>query len=543
MTRSQRRLLALVLNVPVMLVLAALLYMTGMENLEGEPRSFWRSLEWAAETLTTTGYGADTDWSHPVMVLFAITLQFAGVFLVFLIVPIYLIPFLEERFETPIPRTAKNLRGHVVIYRYGSAVAGLLPQLAARDVPSLVIEEDEAEARRLHTAGQRVIVSSLEEEALGAAGLLEARALIANGNDSENAAVILAARQLGFQGEVVAFVEEPFHRQPIMLAGATAVFTPRHILGAALAARASDRVGPRLAGVQQLGRKLLVSEIRIRPESGLVGSTLAEVGIGARTGATVIGQWVGGKLIAPPEASMRIAPGGILVIVSGRESLRRLEDLTQQAVPLHHNGHHIVGGYGEVGHKVTELLREAGEEVRVVDRIERAGVDIVGDILAPDLLKAADIAAARSVILALDTDSATLFATVIAKDHAPEVPVIARVNEARNVGRIHAAGAAFALSISQVSCQMLAQRLLGEEAIEIDPQLKVLRVSAVRLAGRPLADLRIRERTGCSVVAVERAEDVLIELGPDFRFEREDFVYISGSSKAVGQFSDTLGLT
>ena len=34
------------------------------------------------------------------MVLLVVAVQFLGVFLVFLIFPIYLIPFLEERFET-----------------------------------------------------------------------------------------------------------------------------------------------------------------------------------------------------------------------------------------------------------------------------------------------------------------------------------------------------------------------------------------------------------------------------------------------------------
>lgn len=541
MSRSQKRLLMLAVSLLVMMVLAAVIYMAGMEYLEDSPRSFWHSLEWASETLTTTGYGADARWQHPAMVLFAVALQFVGVFLVFLIVPIYLIPFLEERFETRIPRVARDLHGHVIIYRYGPAVAGLLPQLTARGVTSLLIEEDEAEARRLHNAGHRVILNSLEQEGLAAAALSKARALIANGKDSENAAVILAARQLGFQGELVAFVEEPFHREPMMLAGATAAFTPRHILGAALAARASERIGPRLAGVQQLGRRLLVSEIRIRPDSPLAGATLAEAGIGARTGTTVIGQWVGGRLIAPPAAAMRIEPGGILVIVGGPDNLRRLEALVQQSLPLHRSGHYIVGGYGEVGRKVSELLRDAGEEVRVVDRLEREGPDIVGDMLDASALKAAGLAEARAVILALDSDSATLFATVILKDYAPDVTVIARVNEARNVERIHAAGADFVLSISQVSGQMLAQRLLGEEAIEIDPQLKVLRVSAALLAGQHPADLQIRKRTGCSVVAVERGDDVLVEFGADFRFENEDVVYVSGSIEAVNRFSETLG--
>jgi Trk K+ transport system NAD-binding subunit len=145
------------------------------------------------------------------------------------------------------------------------------------------------------------------------------------------------------------------------------------------------------------------------------------------------------------------------------------------------------------------------------------------------------------VILALDADSATLFATVILKDLAPEVPIIARVNQAENVERIHRAGAWFALSISQVSGQMLAQKLLGQEAVAVDPQLKVLKVSPDGFAGRHPAELGIREKTGCSVVAVERGEEVLTELGPAFRFGPEDAVYVCGSAAAVRRFGQVFG--
>src|SRR5690348_12134515 len=98
MRRSRKRLLALVMAVPLLVVASALLYRLGMAALEERPRSFWESVEWASETLTTTGYGHDNRWQHPLMIVLVVCVQFVGVFLVYLIFPIYLIPFLEERF-------------------------------------------------------------------------------------------------------------------------------------------------------------------------------------------------------------------------------------------------------------------------------------------------------------------------------------------------------------------------------------------------------------------------------------------------------------
>lgn len=530
------------LTFPLLVVVTAFLYMWGMAELEGKPRDFWQSLEWAGETLSTTGYGADARWNHPAMVLLVVAVQFVGVFIVFLVFPIYLIPFLEERFQTRLPHEAdKKLTGHVLIYRYGPAVETLLEELAGAGVPSLVLEGNEDVARRLVESGQRVVHGILSEGMLQAVRITVARAIIANGTDDENAAFILSARQAGYTGPILALVEEPYHRRPMMLAGASAAFTPRHILGAALAARASGRISPRVAGAQQLGRNLEVAEIKVQPQSPLAGRTLDESAIGARTGATVIGQWIGGELAVADGSGLVLQPGGILVVVGSPESVDRLQELAGGAVNLRREGHFVVGGAGEVGSKVAELLRAVGEEVRLVDRRSGDGVDVIGDMMDLRILESAKIKDAQAVILALDTDAATLFTTVILKDLAPEVPVIARVNQADNVERIHRAGADFALSISQVSGQMLAKKLLGEESFAIDPQLKVLKIPPDGLTGQHPAALGIRERTGCSIVAVERGNDVLVQFGPDFRFQPQDAVYVCGSSGGVRRFSEVFG--
>ena len=95
MTRSQRHLLGFAGFLPLLLAALAGFYVVAMERLEGKQRSFWQGLEWAAGALSTTGFGPDVSWSHPVMVVTVALVQFAGVFLLFLLVPILLIPFLD----------------------------------------------------------------------------------------------------------------------------------------------------------------------------------------------------------------------------------------------------------------------------------------------------------------------------------------------------------------------------------------------------------------------------------------------------------------
>lgn len=536
MLRSHKRFVVLIGVLIMLLLVLSLIYMLGMNFLEDKPRNFWQALQWAAGTTSTTGYGSDTSWHHPVMVVFVVFTQFMGVMLIFMVLPIYLIPFLEERFETKLPNESSSATNHVVIFDYGPTVATLITELARARVATVIIDEDETEARHLLAQGHQVIFGNLDEGVLGKSNLSQARALIVNSSDDRNAATILAARQLGYTGEILALVEDPYHRQPMILAGASSAYTPRHVLGAALAARASQKVSPTIAGIQHLGHKLQVAEARITRDSVLGGKTLAEAGLGQHAGVTVIGQWTGGKLISPPTPGMRLERGGILVLVGNDESIRNFMNLCAGARRLRRDGPFLIAGGGEVGRKVAQLLGDCGEQTFMIDTRPGPGVDLVGNVLDTQILQQAGLDNVQAVILALSTDATTLFSTVIIKDLAPDVPVIARVNSAENVERIYVAGADFALSISQVSGQLLALRLLGRESVSLNPELQVVKVSARGLANYHPRQSNLREETGCTVVAVERGEELLVEFVTGFVFQPGDAVYICGSAEATQKF-------
>ena len=114
--------------------------------------------------------------------------------------------------------------------------------------------------------------------------------------------------------------------------------------------------------------------------------------------------------------------------------------------------------------------------------------------------------------------------------------MIARVNIAENVERLYGAGADFALSISQVSGQLLALRLLGKESVAVDHELQVIKVSTRGLETHHPKSNELREKTGCSVVAVGRGEELLVEFGEDFVIRPDDAIYLCGSATAVQKF-------
>ena len=527
MNRTAIRLLRFLAALIAFLILVTFLYQFGMAYFESKPRTLLQSIEWAADTFSTTGYGRDTHWSHPAMVMLVIVVQFAGMVVVPMVMALFVLPLLAERFEQRLPRTADvKLRDHVIVYRFGPPVETLLQRLRARSIPTLVAETDEAQARTVLDRGENVVFSRSDDDILDVCRLKDARALVANGRDEENAGVILRARQMGFRGDVFAFVEDPTHRKPIELAGATSAYTPRHIIAAALAAHASDVLSPRLPGIEAVGG-VQRREIRVPADSAVANKTLGET----QLGVIVAGQWCASKLQTRCTADMRIEPGAVLEIVGNAESLDRAASIIGGKL-LRQSGPFLIAGFGEVGRKVHELLRDAGESVRVIERRAAPDVEIVGDVLDPFVLASAGLNDARGIVLALDSDDATLFAAVIARDGAPDVPIIARVNHARNLANIHRAGADFALSISDISGEMLSARLLGRTARVREEHRRVQSIPAARWSGKRLDQLPLREH-GCSAVAIERNGTTITRLARDVVVDANDVLWVCGTADAL----------
>ncbi len=443
-------------------------------------------------------------------------------------------PLVEKQLDGRLSHTLPTVDDAVVIYGYGPEVEALLGELESRGLPIVVIEENEAVARRLQERGLRVVHASLSEEQLDLSPLARARALVANGEDENNAVLALDAREQGFNGIMIAMIDNANRRAAMQLAGVTAAFTPNHVLAAAIAARASAKIGPLVAGVEPLGSLLEVAELRIHDGNPLAGSTLSEAGIHTKTGAHIVGQWLDDELRSPPTSNQELRSGMILVAAGNPDSMRKLGELVR---PITHEGPIVVIGYSEVAQKITEFLRDCGEQVCAIASEEHPGVDIVGDLMEDPVLERADIANARVAILALENDSATTLEAAIVRDKAPDVPIIASVATVENVERIQQAGADFALSISQVSGQILAHHVLGE-TVSHQPRMKLVKLAPGPLAGQNPRAARIREHTGCTVVAVERNGEMIMDFDDSLTLTAEDALYVCGTANAFNRYHE-----
>ena len=312
--------------------------------------------------------------------------------------------------------------------------------------------------------------------------------------------------------------------------GATDVFTPAHVLGAALASQASTRISPPAEGMHLLGTQVGMAEFRIRPDSPLADKKLGELRLRERHGVSVIGQWIEGVFSTSKGPETRIHAGAIVVVVGAHANLAAVE---RMAMPIRRAGPIVLAGFGAVGHKVIELLQDAGETCVVIDQIAAPGVDVVGSVLARATLDQAGVREASAVVLALSEDSESVFATAFVRDYAPQVPLIVRVQRTRNTPRIYRSGADFAISVGQVAGQILAAQLLGEQAIQVESRIKFIRVNAGQLAGRHPWRCDELDSTGAKVIAVERQHAVIVEFQDDFSLQADDMLLVCGSLNSL----------
>ena len=540
-TWKRRTLLYLAGLVTVMLGFAVT-YQYGMTTFEDRPRTFLESLQIVVETFTTTGFGSDAGWSTPEMNLFVIVMDLTGVVLIFLALPVMVFPLFEQALTTTVPTTLPDsVRDHVVICTYTQRADPLIGELDSENVSYVLIVPDKDRATDLYEEGYDVIHEDPDtERGLQRANLQQARALVADVSDQKDASIVLGARDIADDVKLVSIVEEPDSVRYHELAGADTVLTPRSIVGETLANKVTTGLTTDLGDAIEIGEHFDVVEFPIRSGSELVGSTLADSGLRERAGVNVIGAWFDGEFESPPSPDAVLDTGTVLLVTGEEESLQRTKELTLGKSRAFGRGEIVVVGYGEVGGTVVSALDDADLPYTVVDRKDKDGVDVVGEATDRDVLSAAGVESARSVILAMPDDTTTEFATLVIRDLNESIEVICRANEVESTKKMYRAGADYVLSLATVTGRMVASELLAEDVMAMNTQIEVIRTRAPSLVGKTLEEALVRSRTGCTVVAIERDGTLQTNVGPDTEIEVGDELVIAGTDEGTNRFKELM---
>ncbi len=526
------------------IVLTAAGYWYGMNTYESGSRyiTFLDALQFAVEMFTTTGFGGDSPWNSPQMQAYILVTDLVGMAILVGALPVFIGPLLNNVLETAAPTEIRDadLSDHVVICSDTARADELMTELDASAIPYVIVESDRERADKLYDEGHRVINADPQSETgLRVARLPKARALFADVSDQVDASIVLTAKELAEEVPVVSVVEDPTIRRYHKLAGGDYVLSPRQLLGERLAAKVTMAMRMEIDEVE-IGEELRLGEIPIGHGSDLVGTTLATSQIRERTGVNVIGAWVDGEFTPAPSPELELSRGTILLVTGRQQQLTRLVNLAQTESRQFQAGQTVIIGYGNVGQVVSEKLEQAEIPHTVVDEVDRDGVDIVGDATDPDVLTAAGVSEAETIVLALPDDTTTEFATLVVRDLAPEAEILARSERDANVSKTYRAGADYVLSLTTVAGRMSAARIIEDrDFLSIEQQVKTVRTTASTLVGQTIEEADISDQTGCTVVAIERNGGVLTDVGPDTEIKADDELVVVGTDHGIRTFEDT----
>ncbi|MEF8976438.1 MAG: NAD-binding protein [Halapricum sp.] len=545
MDKWQRRTVYYFVVMTVLMVAYALVYQWGMvtlEGAEGVSATFVHAFQVVVETFTTTGFGSDSPWETTFMNLLVIVMDTTGTLAIFLALPVILFPALEDALETTAPTTAdESLSDHVVISTHSRRVDALISELDAAGIEHVIVEPDRETALDLYEDGYRVIHEDLRSASgLRSARLTEARALVTDISDRLDVRIILTAQELAEDVQIVSVVEDPDQATYHELAGADVVLSPRQVIGKSLAKKMTATISMDLGGDIEVGEDFEIVEIPVSRESDLIGTTIEESGLRERTGTNVVGVWSYGEFKSPPDPDTTIDAGTVLLVSGQQSQIDEIRRLTGTGIRRLTHKDTVVVGYGEVGKTIVSKLGEAGIETTVVDIEEKPGVDAGGDATDADVLRAAGVETADYVAIVLPDDATAELSTLVVRDLNESAELIARVQETESVEPMYRAGADYVLSLGTITGRMIASAVVDtDEIISIASEVEAIRTPAPSLVGQTIGEARVGAETGCTVIAVVRDEEVLTDVGPDFRVQEHDELIVVCPSERINQFHST----
>jgi voltage-gated potassium channel len=513
---------------------------------EGKSYSWLTGFYWTIETMTTLGYG-DIVFESDVGRMFSTLVLVTGILVLFIFLPFTLIqffyaPWLEARAAARAPAfLPPSTSGHVLLTAYGPVEAALIQRLEQQRLPYAVIVPEVVDALALHDRGVQVMVGRLDDPDTYRQARVDQASLVATTlGDATNANVTITVREVSPTVPIVATASSGYSVALLKQAGCQEVVQLGVMLGRAAAVRIAGQDG-RSHVVGRLD-DLVVAEAAAA-HTALVGRTLRELRLRERFGITVAGVWERGRyVVGAPAVVVRQES---VLLVSGSEAAVAAYDKAM------HTGrsrpsHVVVVGGGRVGQATSRLLTDLEIGSRVVDLSGERVADlpdfVVGDASDPTVLLRAGLDHASSVAVTTRDDDANVYVTLRCRSLRPDVQIISRATHERNVSTLYRAGADVVLSYFPMEANAIFGVLRRGSRLLLAEGLDLFTVPVPKaLAGRTLEQSRLRQDTGCNVLAVRDGAGTADSLDPSTPLPAAGELVLIGDREAVRRYFERYG--
>ncbi|AAR33858.1 NAD-binding protein [Geobacter sulfurreducens] len=530
----------------VMLLAYASIFRYLMWHLEGREYSFMAGIYWTITVMTTLGFG-DITFQSDAGYLFASIVTVSGVIFLLIILPfgfvsMFLAPWIERRLRYhPTIELPDDTRGHILIFGIDPITRTLIRKLESRNHLFVVVTDNYDQALHLEEQeGFKVVYGSpTDAHVLAGLRVAAARSIIANLSDPDNANLCLTVRSL-CQTPIIAVVKEPVHGELLRLAGANQVVPLTRILGRYLGIRATTCGA--LAHILDSFGNLQIAELPVHG-TPFAGKTIGESGIRQRTGLSIIGVWERGSLTTPQRETV-LTEQSLLVLAGTKSQLAALEYLIGEAPE---DELIFIIGHGRIGCAAAAFLDRKPVPFILIDRQESPvcndHVVVYGDATVGQTLRQAGIDRASGIIVTTNDDSTNIFLTLACRHLHSHIRIVARANGEENVDQLYAAGADFVVSNASVGANILGNLLEHKESAFLSEGMAVFRRPLPpAMAGKTIAETRLRPLTGCSIVAIEAPDraDILISPPPETILAEGARLILIGTSEQEKTFDQTI---
>jgi len=541
--RSRRRNLMLLLRVVGLFAVGVGVYSVlfhWIMGYEGREYSAFTGVYWSLTVMSTLGFG-DITFTSDVGRAFSMVVLVSGTTFMLIILPFTFIqffwaPWMEAQQAARTPREVRvGTRGHVILTQYDAITAALIPRLAQRHTPYVVLVSDLQAAIALNDDGVEVVVGDLDDpESYRRLRIEDAALVAATGSDTINTHVAYTVRGVDDRVDIVATADDGASVDILELAGCTRIIELGNALGQSLARRV-DAPDARAHVIGEFDQ-LVIAEAVPWPE--LVGRTLQDIGLRRELGISVVGTWDRGRFeTARPQA--RIGEHTVLVMAGTAEQMTRFD--AEFAPGRVSEAPVVIIGSGRVGRAVARGLSQRGVDYRIVERDASAVGDgakcVLGNAADLEVLERAGIMESSSVAITTSDDDMNVYLAIYLRSLRPDIQIVARANLERNIHTLHRAGTNFVMSYASMGANTILNVLERSSTLMIAEGLDVFRRNIPQdLVGKTIADSGIRARTGCTVVSLETNGETQIPPDPRIPLPEGAAMVLIGTVEAEERF-------
>ena len=417
----------------------------------------------------------------------------------------------------------------------------LIEKLVQYGIDYVLLTPELQSALDLHDQGYRVAVGELDDpQTYRRLNIDKAAMVVVMNDDLTSTNIIFTVRESETKVPTAANADSVDSVDILELAGSTYVFQFTDLLGKALARRVLG-AGMKANVIGSFDELLIAEAPAMRTR--LQGKTLAESRLRQTSGVTVAGIWEQGKFMMPTPHSM-IGESTVLVLAGTEAQLDRFEQSAgYQAEEDTRNGPVVILGGGRVGQSVAAALEARGIDFRVVERktaiASKDNRFIQGSAGDLDVLVAAGVRETPSVVITTHDDNMNIYLTIYCRRLRPDVQIISRASLDRNINTLHRAGANLVMSFSSLVTATVMNLLQPQKMLMVSEGLNVFRTRlSPKLENKALIDIRIRENTGCSVVAVKRKDDLIVNPDPEILLLQGDELLLIGTAHSEKTFTE-----